>query len=98
MAFEASFVYTLIIISVFVWLLMKFFLGLEGFGNAIIVTIIGFALLPNILSQGIANFLIITAIGGLAVQQVYRTSFTDSVVVTLIAMVVGSYLLSSFMW
>ncbi len=93
MAFDANFVYTLVIVSVFIWLLMKFFLGLEGFGNAIIVTIVGFVLLPNILSQGIASFLIIIAIGGLAVQQVYRTSFTDSVVVTLIAMVIGSYLL-----
>lgn len=93
MAFDANFVYTLIIISVFVWLLMKFFLGFEGFGNAIMVTLIGFVLLPNILSQGLASFLIIIAIGGLAVQQIYRASFTDSVVVTLIAMVLGIYLM-----
>ncbi len=97
MELDANFVYTLVIISVFVWMLMKFFLGFEGFGNAVVVTIIGFILLPNILSQGIASFLIIIAIGGLAVQQVYRASFTDSVVVTLIAMVAGSYLLTSFM-
>ncbi|MFH1200298.1 MAG: hypothetical protein V1708_04480 [Candidatus Micrarchaeota archaeon] len=93
MELDPAFVYTVIIVSVLVWLLMRFFLGLEGFGNAIAVTLVGFVLLPNIASAGMAGFLVVTAIAGLAVQQVYRTSFADSVVVTLIVMFVGSRML-----
>ncbi|MBU1197356.1 hypothetical protein KJ765_02470 [Candidatus Micrarchaeota archaeon] len=93
MAFDAQFVYALVFIAVILWMMLRFFLGIDGFGNALIATLIGFVLLPNLLQQGLATFLVLIAIGGLAIQQIYRTGFTDSVVITLIAMVLGSYLL-----
>ncbi len=92
MAFDAQFAYALVFVAVLLWMLLRLILGIDGFGNALIATLIGFILLPNMLSNGITTFLVLIGIGGLAIQQVYKTSFADSVVVTLVAMVLGSYL------
>lgn len=92
MAFDAQFAYALVFVAVVLWLVLRFLLGIDGFGNALIATLVGLVLLPSLLSQGFVTFLMLLAIGGLTMQQVYRASFTDSVVVVLIAMVLGSYL------
>ncbi|MFH1107260.1 MAG: hypothetical protein V1787_05175 [Candidatus Micrarchaeota archaeon] len=79
--------------GVFVWLLMRLVLGHDGFGNGLMVALVALVLLPYLAEQSAITFLVILAVGGLAVQQVYRTSFPESVLVTLVAMVVGSMLI-----
>lgn len=93
---STQFIYSLFIMSIVVWLLLKFVFGVENFWNALVLGFLAMIFLPFIVaaSQTVTAFIVLVVLGALVVQRLYLgASFTGGIVAMLIILLVGSMLL-----
>lgn len=93
---STDFLYSLFIMGVVIWAILKLAFGVESFWNALILAFLAMIFLPFILSasQTMVAFLILVGLGALVIQWLYSgASFTAGVVVMLVVLLVGSMVL-----
>ncbi len=96
--YSTNFIYSLLFLTLVIWVVLKYVFHHDNVGHALVFAIMAMIFLPFVvMSTQFGNaFVTVLILGALAISQAYKWPLSTSVVITLIALILGAMILPSF--